>query len=188
MPFKSIDTIVDENKTVNYPTEFLNSRDISGMPPHNLRLKIGSLILVLHPEMYLGLTFDAPAPVHSIARRNKFPDARFECDAIPPYTSKYPAKLREFLTSDFRFSFTTLKCNRSALSAHQDFEVKPLARSAELSGKVTEISRNEYQIKIARLNILQEPSFCFPRHLSYTRAFGDGPRPFQPWSSEEDDT
>ncbi|GFU50819.1 ATP-dependent DNA helicase [Trichonephila clavipes] len=43
MPFKSIDTIVDENETVL----FLNSLDISGMPPHNLRLKIGSLVILL---------------------------------------------------------------------------------------------------------------------------------------------
>ncbi|GFY22131.1 ATP-dependent DNA helicase [Trichonephila clavipes] len=45
--FKTIDTIVDENKTVNFPTEFLNSLDITRMPPHNLRLKIGSLVIFL---------------------------------------------------------------------------------------------------------------------------------------------
>lgn len=47
MAYNSVDTITNQDDVVNYPTEFLNSLDLPGMPPHNLRLKVGSVIIML---------------------------------------------------------------------------------------------------------------------------------------------
>ncbi|XP_037910190.1 ATP-dependent DNA helicase PIF1-like [Hermetia illucens] len=45
--FKSVDTVMNQDDVVNYPTEFLNSLELSGLPPHNLQLKIGSVVMML---------------------------------------------------------------------------------------------------------------------------------------------
>jgi len=47
--YLSADTIEDEGglDSVFYPTEFLNGLHPSGMPPHNLRLKVGAIIMLL---------------------------------------------------------------------------------------------------------------------------------------------
>ncbi len=44
---KSVGTVVDVDQAVQYPTEFLNSVEPPGMPPHNLVLKVGTPIMFL---------------------------------------------------------------------------------------------------------------------------------------------
>jgi len=45
--YKSFDYITNPDDVVNYPTEFLNSLELSGYPPHNLQLKVCTAKLVL---------------------------------------------------------------------------------------------------------------------------------------------
>jgi ATP-dependent DNA helicase PIF1 len=43
-----INKVIDEEKVLEYPVEFLNFLEISGMPSHELTLKIESPIILLH--------------------------------------------------------------------------------------------------------------------------------------------
>lgn len=45
--YYSVDTVVDQEQVVHFPTEFLNSLNPSGAPPHKLHLKLGSPVILL---------------------------------------------------------------------------------------------------------------------------------------------
>ncbi|GFT97319.1 uncharacterized protein TNCV_2899141 [Trichonephila clavipes] len=46
--YLSINTVRNLEEAVNYPTEFLNSISVSGLPPHKLEIKIGVPFILLH--------------------------------------------------------------------------------------------------------------------------------------------
>lgn len=43
----SVDSVLQESNQALYPIEFLNTLNISGLPPHNLNLKVGLPIIML---------------------------------------------------------------------------------------------------------------------------------------------
>ena len=45
--YKSINTAVSDDEATNYPPEFLNSMETSGLPPHKLNIKVGMPVMVL---------------------------------------------------------------------------------------------------------------------------------------------
>ena len=45
--YRSIDTVIEQDQTVNYPAEFLNFLDIPGIPPHRLPLKVGVPVMLI---------------------------------------------------------------------------------------------------------------------------------------------
>ena len=45
--YKSIDTVPDETTATLLPVEFLNTLEISGMPSHQLLLKVSAHIIIL---------------------------------------------------------------------------------------------------------------------------------------------
>ena len=64
--YKSIDTIGDVNRTVQYPIEFLNSLEPPAVPKHNLVLKIGSPIMLLRNLDAIILWNDTQLSVNSL--------------------------------------------------------------------------------------------------------------------------
>uniref|UniRef100_A0A0L8HEU4 DNA helicase Pif1-like 2B domain-containing protein n=1 Tax=Octopus bimaculoides TaxID=37653 RepID=A0A0L8HEU4_OCTBM len=59
MDYKSVDSVLEENQAVRYPTDLLNSLEPPGNPPHKLFLKVGVLIMLLRninpPKLYNGI-------------------------------------------------------------------------------------------------------------------------------------
>lgn len=45
--YKSFDTVMNEEECTTYPPEFLNSIELSGVPPHKLELKVGVPIILM---------------------------------------------------------------------------------------------------------------------------------------------
>ena len=45
--YAAINSVVDETEAIQYPTEFHNSIEVSGLPPHQLAIKVGIPVMIL---------------------------------------------------------------------------------------------------------------------------------------------
>ena len=73
--YKSVASLTDEAEATYYPTEFLNSLDVPGTPPHNLQLKVGSTIIMLrnlnHPKLCNGTRLTVKKLMNNLILANK---------------------------------------------------------------------------------------------------------------------
>jgi len=60
--YYSVDTVLEKEDAVHFPTEFLNSLTPSGVPPHTMILKIGASIILIRnlspPTLCNGTTIN----------------------------------------------------------------------------------------------------------------------------------
>jgi ATP-dependent DNA helicase PIF1 len=81
--FRSIDKLIADSQQAKFPTEFLNTLNISGLPPHILELKVGlPIILTRNINPAAGLCNGTRLTIKSIhsrvieAENNHWPKCR----------------------------------------------------------------------------------------------------------------
>ncbi|GFW14140.1 hypothetical protein TNCV_3547291 [Trichonephila clavipes] len=82
-----------------------------------------------------------------------------------------------------------LEAGQSQLKVVRSLQVASrLWNQFQTSGAVTrKISQDHLEAKSNALRVSEKVNINV-KLFSYTRAFGDGPRNFEPWSSDDDDT
>ena len=93
---------MNQDEVVNYPTEFLNSLDLPGLPPHILTLKIGVPIVLLRninpPRLCNGTRLSVKKMMNNIIEatilNGKFKGEDFLLPCIPMFTTDMPFEFK----------------------------------------------------------------------------------------------
>jgi len=65
--YKSLDSVPDESQAIEFPTEFLNSLEVSGLPPHLLSLNVGALSIILRSLDAPRVTNDTKCVINKLS-------------------------------------------------------------------------------------------------------------------------
>ncbi|XP_037931188.1 ATP-dependent DNA helicase PIF1-like [Teleopsis dalmanni] len=123
--FKSIGCVTNEEKATNYPTEFLNSLDVPGLPPHNLQLKIGSVVIMLRnlnqPKLCNGtrlvITKLMANVIHAMILKGKFKSDEVLIPRIPMISIDMPFEFKRIqFPIRLAFAMTINKSQGQSLS------------------------------------------------------------------------
>lgn len=123
--FKSIDCVTNEDEATNYPTEFLNSLDVPGLPPHNLQLKVGSVVIMLRnlnqPKLCngtrLAVTKLMSNVIHARVLKGKFKGEEVLIPRIPMIPTDMPFEFKRIqFPIRLAFAMTINKSQGQSLS------------------------------------------------------------------------
>ncbi|XP_055924675.1 uncharacterized protein LOC129956759 [Argiope bruennichi] len=92
--YKSINCVTNKNEFTNYPSEFLNSLDMPGSPPHNLQLKVGSVLMMLRNLSKPKLCNVTRLVIHATILKGKFKDEEVLIPRILMIPSDMPLEFK----------------------------------------------------------------------------------------------
>ena len=100
--FKSVDCVVHGDEATNYPTEFLNSLELPGVPQHILLLKVGSVVIMLRnlrpPKLCNGTRLIVKQIMNNIIyatiSKGKFEGKQFFIPRIPLMPTDMPFEFK----------------------------------------------------------------------------------------------
>ncbi|XP_008181178.1 uncharacterized protein LOC103308839 [Acyrthosiphon pisum] len=164
--YESVDSTTDENEAVNYLTEFLNSLDVPGTPPHNLQVKVGSIIIMLRNLNPPKLCNDTRLSIKKLmnnALQSKIIKGNFKGEEvliprisiIPtdiPFQFKriqFPVRLA-FATTINKSQGQSLECKRKMITNVQllTFNEPPIKKRKTGDNQLTQILKSNCKLKM----------------------------------------